>query len=156
MRISLRCRSCHTLARILDNPYQYSGQVISKLCVSVATLIWSCIVLYKSDALAAWAGAKLLDEWIDEDALAFVLLVFSVGSIWRLFRHSAPLVVGSCVYGVFLILWLYTWATLVLAITSGITALRPGQFAGVTIVTALAMFAFISNQKRSRHGSPTN
>lgn len=154
--INLKCKTCHMIVHLLDNPYQYSGQVVSKLCVNLATIIWACVVLYKADALIAWPGSALIFLWFHEDALAAVLLLCAFFATLRLLFRSAPLRIGSCVYGVFLLLWLYTWATLVVAISTGTTAMRPGQLAGVTVVAALAMFAFISNPKKRRHGSPSD
>lgn len=151
---NMKCRTCHLLAHLLDNPYQYSGQVVAKLCVNLATIIWACVVLWKADALIAWPGSTALFLWFHEDALAGLLLFCAAFATMRLLLRSAPLRIGSCVYGVFLLLWLYTWATLVVAINTGVTILRPGQLAGVSVVAALAMFAFISNPKKQRHGSP--
>lgn len=151
----LRCHLCALLPRLLDNPYQYSGQVVSKLCVNVATAIWSSIVIWKTDALVTWPGSASLFLWIHEDLVALLLLILSFSATLRLLFRSAPLRIGACVYGVFLLLWLYTWSTLIVAVSTGVTQLRPGQIAGVTIVTALAMFAFISNPKR-HYGSPSN
>lgn len=156
LRNYLRCRTCALLSSLLDNPYQYSGQVVAKLCVNIATMIWACVVIYKSDALIAWPGSASIFMWFHEDALAAALLLLSFFATLRLIFRSAPIRIGACVYGVLLMLWLYTWATLVVAISAGQTAMRPGQLAGVTVVAALAMFAFISNPKKRRHGSPSD
>lgn len=156
LKTYFRCKTCALLSSLLDNPYQYSGQVIAKLCVNIATMIWACVVIYKTDALITWPGSASLFLWFHEDALAVVLLLLSFFATLRLLFRSAPIRIGACVYGVLLLLWLYVWTTLVVAINTGLTAMRPGQLAGVTVVAALAMFAFISNPKKRRHGSPSD
>ncbi len=151
---TMQCRFCEAVGRLLDNPYQYSGQVLAKLCVNVATIIWALVVLVKPGALRVWPGALFSGDQSGEDVLAIVLLLLCAAALWRLLKRSRPLTAGACVYGVLLLLWLYTFATLLVAVHTGLTAPRPGQLAGVTVVTALAMFAFISNPKRRRDGSP--
>jgi hypothetical protein len=150
------CKTCAMLASLLDNPYQYSGQVLAKLCVTIATVIWACVVLWKPGALVLWPGSSYFFTPAGEDLLAASMLILSLCAFLRLLFRSVPLIVGAAVYGAFLLVWLYTWATLVFAIYAGITAMRPGQLAGVTVVTALAMFAFISNPKKRRYGSPAD
>lgn len=151
----LRCRTCALLASLLDNPYQYSGQVVAKMSVNIATMIWAAVVFVKPGALSAWPGIAFSDSSSGEDWLSAGLFLLATAASLRLVFKSAPLNMGACVYGVFLLIWLYTWCTLVLAIVGGVTALRPGQLAGVTVVTALAVFAFVSNPKH-RDGSPSN
>ena len=153
---TIRCRICGLLAYLLENPYQYSGQVIAKLSVNVATMIWSAVVFIKPDALARWPASFLVSNAVHENTLAAGLFVLSFIAAIRILFKSAPLRLGACVYGVFLLLWLYTWMTLIVAVTNGITAARPGQLAGVTVLVALAAFAFVSNPKRKRHGSPSD
>lgn len=156
LRNYLRCKTCVLLSTVLDNPYHYGGQILSKLSVNIATMIWACVVIYKSDALIAWPGSASIFLWFHEDALAVTFLILSFFATIRLVFRSVPLPIGACVYGIFLLLWLYTWATLVAAIYTGDTALRPGQLAGVSVVAGLAMFAFISNPKKRHHGSPSD
>lgn len=151
----VKCRFCAAAAALLDNPYQYSGQVVAKLCVNAATAIWAIVVFVKPDALRTWPGSAFSGSVYTEDVFATVLLVISGFALVRLFRHRRPLMFGACAYGAMLLLWLYTWTTLVVAISNGITAARPGQLAGVTVITALALFAFVSNPKRTRDGSPS-
>lgn len=148
------CGFCSMIASLLDNPYQYSGQVVAKLSVNLATMIWALVVLLKPDALKAWPGS--FNEVLHEDLFAGTLLLLAVVAVARLLYKTSPRKLGACVYGVFLLLWLYTLATLLIAIQTGITAARPGQLAGVTIVTILAVFAFVSNPKRHRDGSPSH
>lgn len=152
----LKCRFCAATVALLNNPYQYSGQVIAKLAVNFATIIWALVVLFKPDALRTWPGSVFSGSIYAEDVLALVLLLLCAIALVRLFTHRRPLALGACVYGLLLLLWLYTWTTLIVAVYNGVTAARPGQLASVTIVTALAMFAFISNPKRKRDGSPAD
>lgn len=150
------CKFCALVASLLDNPYQYSGQVVAKMSVNLATIIWAAVVLYKPDALVCWPGSTLFSDVLHENALACILLVLSIVSSVRLVYKSSPRKLGACVYGVFLLLWLYTFATLIITIQAGVTAIRPGQLAGVTVITVLAVLAFVSNPKRHRDGSPSN
>lgn len=152
----IRCKFCALTASLLDNPYQYSGQIITKLAVNGATAIWAFVVLIKSDALTTWPGSFILSGVVHENALAVALLILSAIATVRLFYKRSPIPLGACAYGLFLLLWLYTLATLLVAVHLGITALRPGQLAGVVVVTALSAFAFVSNPKRRRDGSPSD
>lgn len=147
--IPLKCKLCHFFGGLLHNPYQYSGQVIAKMCVNAATIVWSFVVLWKDDALAAWPSPRFIVGALGENFVAGLFLLLASVATLRLLFRSAPLILGSCVYGAFLMLWLYTLSTLIIAISSGITSLRPGQLAGVIVVTALAAFAFVSNPKRT-------
>lgn len=149
------CKFCALVASLLDNPYQYSGQVVAKLSVNLATMIWALVVLLKPDALARWPAPLFVDNPICENILAGALLLLTVIATIRLVYKASPRKLGACVYGIFLLLWLYTLATLLIAVQTGITAARPGQLAGVAVVTILAVFAFVSNPKRHRDGSPS-
>ena len=146
----IKCTFCRMVSGLLQNPYQYSGRVIAKICVNVATIIWSLVVLCKENALYLWPGPQLSAGIIGENFVAVLFIVLASIATGRLLLKSTPRALGACVYGSFLLLWIYTFTTLILAIASGVTALRPGQLAGVSVVTALAVFAFVSNPK------PTN
>lgn len=153
----LKCRFCKMFAGLLDNPYHYSGQVIAKLSVNLATMIWAGVVLFKRDALATWPATISPYGSFTEDMVALGLLFVSVVATTRLVRKSPPIGLGVCAYAIFLMLWLYTFVTLLLAINAGIAAVRPGQLAGVIVITALAIFAFVSNPKqRYKYGSPSD
>lgn len=152
---AINCQVCRVIGSILDNPYQYSGQVVAKLCVNLATVVWALVVLIKPDAIANWPATFAPPGSINEDVLALVLLTLSAFATWRLVKKSRPVGMGVCVYPIFLILWLYTLTTLLIAVVNGVTSPRPGQLAGVLVVTLLAIFAFVSNPKR-RDGSPSD
>mgnify|MGYP006921301424 CR=1 FL=1 len=139
------------ISGLLQNPYQYSGQVIAKMCVNVATIIWSIVVLFKPDALTHWPGPQLSAGIVGENFVAALFIVLASIATARLLIKSTPRALGACVYGAFLLLWLYTLTTLILAIASGVTALRPGQLSGVIVVNALAVFAFVSNPKKTNN-----
>lgn len=146
---TLGCRICALLASVLNNPYQYSGQVIAKLSVNLGTMIWAAVVMWKPGALATWPGPGSTLPILHEDLFAAIVFVLAAVASARLIFKSVPVKLGACVYGIFLLLWLYTFITLLIAIGTGATALRPGQLAGVTVVTALAIYAFVSNPKRT-------
>lgn len=156
IRHEYTCTFCNGVRGLLDNPYQYSGQVVAKLCVNIATALWAIVVLFKESALARWPGSFAPSGSANEDVLAALLLVACIAATWLLVRKDRPIGLGVCIYASFLALWLYTWSTLLVAIANGITAMRPGQIAGVTVVLLLAIFAFVSNPKRKRDGSPAD
>lgn len=122
--------------------------MIAKLSINVATAIWSVVVIAKPDALSGWPGFFAVSGILHENFVAGTFLVLSILAIVRLIFHSAPLMIGACVYGLFLLLWLYTWISLLVSIEAGTTAVRPGQLAAITVVTVLAFFAFVSNPKK--------
>lgn len=154
--LTARCYTCEMFEHLFDNPYHYSGQVLAKLCVNFATLIWASVVLWKKDALIKWGEPDWMASLnVPEDTVAWVLVILIIFALLRLFMRSPPKAIGACAYGVFLLIWLYTWGTLIIAIHAGESTVRPGQLAGVSVITFLAMFAFIANPKK-RHGSPCN
>lgn len=155
-RRTYSCAFCAGVRDLLDNPYQYSGQVIAKLCVNIATALWAIVVLLKDDALARWPGSFAPSGSPNEDVIALFLLLMTILATFRLIRKERQIGMGVCVYASFLFLWLYTWSTLIIAVTNGITAARPGQIGGVTVVMLLAVFSFVSNPKRGKHGSPAD
>lgn len=146
------CHFCLRIQGLLSNPYHYSGAIVARLAVSVATIIWSVIVLLQTDALARWPGASVITRYIHEDAFAWFMMVISIMAIYRIVRQSKPIKLGACIYAVMALLWAYTFASLMVAIHYGETILRPGQVSAILAVTVLALFAFISNPK-SHQGS---
>lgn len=133
---------------MLSSPYHYSGAILARLTVSIATALWSMVVLYKEDALRTWPLSQetALHEY--ENAAAAAMLILCATAIGRLLAHARPVPFGACLYCAMALVWVYTLVTLITAVFTGVTALRPGQIGAVTVVTALSLFAFIANPKR--------
>jgi len=146
------CRVCTYVRDIFSNPYHYSGAILARLSVSVATMIWCVVVLVKRDALIRWPGSNVITSFLGEDLFACGMLVLSFIAVYRLLRQSKPVRLGVCIYCLMALLWVYTLATLVLAIYGGETALRPGQVSAILVVTVLSLFAFIVNPKSHQGG----
>jgi hypothetical protein len=138
---------------LLTNPHQYAATVLAKLCINVATLIWSFLVLWKPGAIRLWPGADFVEHlaigsFEGEDTFAVFLAITSIISCVRLILHAKPIPLGSVIYGILATFWMYVLFSLVIAIQLGITAMRPGQLASIIVITALALFAFIANPKK--------
>lgn len=150
---SARCRICAVLGGVLSNPHQYGAAVLAKLAVNAATVIFFAIVLWKPDALKLWPGRGYLPVGdATENVFAIIALACATVAIARLIIKSPPALFGVIYYGATALAWLYVWATLCISIGTGLVDLRPGQFAGITTVTALSLFAFISNPKGVQGG----
>lgn len=145
------CAICMRLRSLLENPYHYSGAVLARVTVCIATMLWSAIVLVKQDALAQWLGAALFSLAQYENPIAAGFFMVAGVGLYRIIYQSKPIRVGACIYGLMALLWSYTFITLILAVYTGETTLRPGQVSAIFVVTVLALFAFITNPKR--HGS---
>lgn len=144
------CKICRYVRGVLFNPYHYSGAVIARLAVSFATIVWAVIVLVKRDALIRWPGANLITDYVGENVFAVCMLFLASIALYRLVYQVKPLKIGGCLYFMMALLWVYTFASLALAIYYGETALRPGQVSAILIVTVLSLFAFIANPKNQR------
>ncbi len=135
---------------IFENPYHTSGALVARIAVSWATIIWSSVVMYKDDALKYWPGSDVVHMTGGEDHIAAILLVAAIIAQVRIVVHHRPMRTGSIVYAMMALVWVYSLITLVIAINTGVTILRPGQLAGNAVIAALALFAFVSNPRRDR------
>lgn len=135
---------------VFANPYHRSGAIVARLSVSFATIIWALIVMYKPNALASWPGSDVINLAGGENHIAFGLLLASLIAIARVVYHYRPIRIGACIYGLMALLWVYSLTTLFVSIEDGRTALRPGQVACISVITVLALFAFVSNPRRDR------
>lgn len=145
-------RLCFHVRDVLQNPYHYSGVILARITVNVATMLWAAVVIVKADALKMWPGSALLGYAMTENQLAVLLLIMSCVASGRILFHSKPMAIGALLYAGFALLWMYVWASLVIAVWLGLTSLRPGQIACVTVVTCLSVFAFVANPKRNACG----
>lgn len=144
------CKFCRHVREVFENPYHYSGAIIARLAVSFATIIWSVVVLFKQDALIRWPGSNIINNFIGENTFAGAMLFLALVAIYRLIYHAKPVKIDSCIYFLMALLWVYTFASLAMAIYYGETTLRPGQLSAILAVTVLSLFAFIANPKSQR------
>jgi len=152
------CYWCATISHILDNPYQFGAAVFAKLAVNAATMIFFGVVLIKDNAFAKWPGREFLPadpaaENIAENFVAAIVIAVASYAVYRLVRKRPPAWFGVVYYALTALVWLYVWVTLLIAITEGTTDVRPGQLAGISTITGIALFAFISNPKRAGGGA---
>ena len=121
------CKICSHIRGVFSNPYHYTGAIMARIAVCIATIVWSVIVLIKSDALVRWPGASWVTQYIGEDSLAWGVLVLALLGLYRVVYQAKPVRLGACIYCSMALLWVYTFASLALAIYHGETTLRPGQ-----------------------------
>lgn len=133
--------------RIFRHPYQYSGAVIAKLAVCVATLTWAGLVLYYPNATGNNPNyAHMLRIVPDEDVWALALGLIAVALLLRTLLCLRPHRIGVAGYFALGLFWVYLWLGLMLA-----PRVWPTGTAAGTVVVVLALYAFIANPKR---GSP--
>lgn len=137
----------HLVNRVFRHPYQYTGAVIAKLAVCLATLTWSGLVLLHPNATGANPNySHMLRLLPDEDAWAVAFGVVALGLALRILLCTRPHRIGVAGYFLLGLFWLYLWLGLVLA-----PRIWPTGTAAGTVVVVLALYAFIANPKR---GSP--
>lgn len=137
----------NVLNRVFHHPYQYSGAVIAKLSVCVATLVWAALVLLYPDATAANPNYRhMLRLLPDEDLWAWGLGAVSILLLIRIVLCTRPHRIGVAGYFILGLFWVYLWLGLVLS-----PRVWPTGTAASTVVMVLALYAFIANPKR---GSP--
>jgi len=134
---------------IFRNPYHYCGTLIARVCVCAATILWSVIVLLRTDALLPTSYGCLLTGWVHEDVYGWALLLIAGMLLWRIFRQSPPHWVGIVGYGILMCSWLFVTAVLWLT-----RPMQPTSTAWVTVGAALAVFAFIANGRRGCTDAP--
>lgn len=98
----LRC----PLMRLFRNPWHLSGTVFAMLMTNSATLIWSSIVLWKTDALIA-SGSRysFVVGYINENLLAAIVGTIALLNIVCLVRHERPSWLRNFGYGVLSLCW---------------------------------------------------
>lgn len=134
------------LARMFQNPYQYSATILSKGCVNIATILWAIVVLAKKDALAPFSGYRPMLSLMSEDYWAIVMIVTSVTMLYRLVTCKPPRKIGIIAYMLLGGFWANIWWGIV--IQPG--PFWPAAFGSVTVVLVLSLFAFIANPKPNR------
>jgi len=132
------------LERVFHNPYHYSATLLAKLSVNIATILWSVVVLLKTDALGPFYSYRVLISVMDEDYWAILMLTISSTLFYRLIRCYPPRRVGAIGYVLIGGLWSNIWWGIV--IQPG--PFWPAAFGSVTVILVLALFAFIANPKR--------
>lgn len=133
--------------RVFHHPYQYSGAVIAKITVCVATLVWAGLVLRYPNATANNPNyAHMLMIVPNEDVWAAVLGTVSAMLLLRVVLCRRPHRIGVAGYFILGLFWTYLWLGLLLS-----PKVWPTGTAAGTVVMVLALYAFIANPKR---GSP--
>jgi hypothetical protein len=92
--------------RLFQNPYHLSGVVFAMLMTNAATLIWSGIVLSKTNTLMA-SGSRyaFVTTYINEDLLASIVGAIAILNIVCLVRHEKPSWLRNIGYGVLSLCW---------------------------------------------------
>ena len=133
--------------RIFRHPYQYSGAVIAKLSVCLATIVWAAMVIVYPNATGANPNyAHMLRIVPDEDVWAVGLGVIAALLVIRILICARPHRIGVAGYFVLGLFWTYLWFGLLFAPRPWPTGAAAG-----TVVMVLSLYAFIANPKR---GSP--
>lgn len=136
------------------NPHYLAGSVLARLAVNAATLLWSVIVVAKRDTLTSAGSAYAwIGEYVHEDALAAAFGALAlVQTIWLL-SHFPPMQIRgmrlcSVGYGVMAAGWSFVLFNIIL----GARPIQPTSTACVSVIVALALFAFVSNARGEGDG----
>lgn len=133
--------------RVSHHPYQYSGAVIAKIAVCMATLVWAGLVLTYPNATASNPNyAHMLMIVPNEDVWAAVLGTVAAMLLLRVVLCRRPHRIGVAGYFILGLFWTYLWLGLLLS-----PKVWPTGTAAGAVVMVLALYAFIANPKR---GSP--
>jgi hypothetical protein len=127
----------------LRNPYHNSGAIVARLAVSVATLIWSVIVLLVDDALRPTSYGDILTRYASEDMYAWAAFCAAAPSIYRIVRQSRPHPLGIVGYVMMMAGWGFVASILILSQRP----IQPTSTACTLTITALAVYAFLANPR---------
>lgn len=129
---------------IFKNRYQFSGVIMAKLAVNIASFIWATIVLFKPDALISFKGYSGLTYYVHEDVVAGLLILISSLQFYRLVTCAKPISVGISGYAILTLFWMYVWWNIL--IQPG--PIWPASLATVSTLVCLSIYAFVANPKR--------
>ena len=132
------------MSHLLKNPYHYCGAVIARLAVSVATAIWSLVILSKTNALGPTTYGPTLTELAPENVYGGFFLALAVGLIYRLCRPSKPHWLGIVSYGILFFKWMFILAFI--CFNDG--PIWPTTLSTVVVIAVLALYAFLAMPKR--------
>jgi hypothetical protein len=128
--------------RVFTNPYFYSSTVLAKICVNLATLIWSAIVLYKPNALATTSYGYVLD-WFNEDVVAMLYMAVSLAHFVCLLAHGRPRWYSYLGYFAMMLGWGAVW----MAVLMHTGPIQPTSLSASTVIFFLSVYAFIAMPK---------
>lgn len=129
---------------VFQNPYQFSGTIMAKIAVNLATIFWSAIVLYKDGALSPFVGYSRILSIANENTVAALLIIVSIIQMIRIVRCSKPLLLGISGYALLTLFWMNVWWNIV--INPG--PIWPASFSSVSVIVLLSLYAFIANPKK--------
>lgn len=127
----------------LATPYYRATVVLARLCVSLATLIWSAIIIVNPGALAAsranyvWITHYVAPQW-----LGWSLGTIAAGQLAWILLTLPPVRLGALGYAL-LTFW---WGLVFYSVSFG-TPLLPTATACVAVILLLSIYAFISNPR---------
>lgn len=127
----------------LRNPHYKIGGLICKMSVNYATALWSLVVLCNQDAISRAAYAKVA-MYVHEDIIASVLMSISIAHTVCLSAQWRPFRMSSMGY----LLMLVWWTIVLVLILLAPGPLPPTALMGVSLLTVLAAYAFISGPRR--------
>ena len=128
--------------------FSSSGRT-SKLCVSMATIVWSVVVLARDEALAPriYVYKQMLGV-MEEDWWAIIGIILSVIGLCaivvpRRFHWS----VEAAIYWVLMVFWVFVDSAIMLTDRKMVT---PAGAAGITTVMILSVVAAVSNRRDTK------
>lgn len=129
------------IKHLLANPHYLSGAILAKVLTALGTLVWSALVIWKSDALSSPAYNMML-SLAPEDLYGWLLGTLSLCLLWRLWCWSPPTFAGLASYFVIMCFWSYVFMTLLFFNEQRV---YPTGLAGAFVIFILAVCAFGAN-----------
>lgn len=123
-----------------DNRYFRSGAVVAMLAVSMASWIWSLVVLCEKDALTTTSYFNIPSVVRIEDGIAGAMISLSTAQIFWLWRHLKPW--PFQLWSVGYVIQTGWWFALLMLVFLDTGSLRPGAVAWLGTGVILSAFAF--------------
>lgn len=128
---------------LFANPFHTPSVIIARLSVTIATMIWSLIVLVNADALSVTRYGSLLVAVVPENVTAAILLAISGTLFYRIIAHSTPHVLAVAGYGALVVGWAFVY--FMLFFSPG--PVLPTLTAWLTIGLGLSIYSFVATAK---------
>lgn len=133
----------------LATPHYRAPVVLARGSVSLATFIWSAIVVANPNALfASRANYAWITEYLPADVLGWTLGIITAIQLLWLLLSLTPVRFGAVGYAL-LTFW---WGLVFVSVAFGAGPLLPTATSCVFVILALSIYAFVASPKEHGHG----
>lgn len=121
-----------------------SATSLARVCVNLATITWSVVVLARDEALAPrlYIYHQMLGI-MAEDYWAFIGLFVGIIGLWRLIRRSPLVWWGAIGYWLLMVFWVFLAAAIV---NTDFLVVTPAALASIVVISLLSIYAAASDR----------